>query len=337
MTVNTWFTAGDISVTLFEVPPDVDDGTITIGGPPVTLTSSAGRQNRRLTFNGTQGQSLHLMINNDSSLFNHVFVNQPSGFLLTRRLADNAPSKLLALGTLPVTGTYTVLTELYGLGDSVTLTLGVGTGDITGAIAPDGQPLTATIPTARQRAFYTFQGVAGQRMTLRASDATFANGRVFMSGTEVDCCWQELVNVTPETFTVNDLTTTGTQSVSVTPSFDFIGSIVLRLLPAPPDITGTINTNGSPVTLTTAPGQNASYTLQATSGQQLTMHFTNNTIGKIDVEIVKPNGMSQSFYMSSASNFDTSTLLIPNSGTYTIRINPYRANAGSVTFNVTSP
>lgn len=337
VTVNTWFTAGDLSVTLFEVPPDVDDGVITIGGPPVTQTATAIRQNRRLTFSGTQGQNLHIMISNNSSLFNHVFVNQPNGFLLTRRLADNAPTKLLPLGTLPATGTYTVLTELYGLGDNVTLTLREGSGELTGQIEPLGQPTIVTIPTARQSARYTFQGTAGQRMTLKAGNATFDTGRVFMSGTEVDCCWQELINVTPETFTVHDLTTTGPQSISVTPSFDFTGSITLRLLPAPPDVNGTISTNGPPVTVTTAPGQNAGYTLQAIGGQQLSLHFTNNTIGKIYVEVVKPNGVTQGFHINSANSFDTPALLIPTSGTYTIRINPYRTASGSVTFNVTSP
>lgn len=177
-------------------------------------------------------------------------------------------------------------------------------------------------------------------MTLKTSDLTFGRGSVSMSGTEVDCCEQSFVSddlLAPERFIVRDLTTTGTQSILVTPSFDFTGSITLRLLPAPADLTGTVTTNGSPVTVTTAAGQNASYTLQAVSGQQLTMHFTNNTTGRMYVEIVKPNGSSQSFHINSASSFDTPAFTVPNPGTYTIRINPYRTNAGSVTFNVTSP
>lgn len=340
LTLNTWFTPGDLSVTLYEVPADIDDGTISIGGSAVTVTSTAVRQNRRLTFSGTQGQTLYLLINNDSSLFNHEFVNQPTGFLLTRRLADNAAVKVLNLGTLPATGTYTILTELYGLNDSVTLSLREGSSDVTGVIVADGQPTVVTVPAARQRATYTFQGVVGQRMTLKSSDVTFAGGTVSMSGTEVDCCDQHLVGdypLTPERFNVHDLTTTGTQSVLVIPNFDFTGSVTLRLLPAPADLTGSVTTNGSPVTVTTAAGQNASYTLQAVGGQQLTMHFTNNTTGRIYVEIVKPNGSSQSFHVNSASSFDTPAFIVPNPGTYTIRINPYRTNAGSVTFSVTSP
>src|SRR6185503_16096026 len=221
VTVNTWFTAGDISVNLYEVPPDIDDGAITIGGPPVTLTSTATRQNRRLTFEGTQGQVLHLVINNNSSLFNHEFVNQPNGTVWTRRLADNAAVKVLGLGTLPATGTYTILTELYGLNDSVTLTLREGLSDVTGVITADGQPTVVTVPAARQRANYTFQSNAGQRMTLKSSDVTFGTGSVSMSGTEVDCCGQQFVGgdlITPERFNVRDLTTTGTQSILVTPN-----------------------------------------------------------------------------------------------------------------------
>ena len=339
LTLNTWFTPGDISVTLYDVPADIDDGTISIGGSAVTVTSTAVRQNRRLTFSGTQGQSLYLIINNDTSLFNHEFVNQPTGFLLTRRLADNAAVKILFLGTLPATGTYTILTELYGLNDSVTLSLREGSGDVTGVIVADGQPTVVTVPAARQRATYTFQGVTGQRMTLKSSDVTFGSGTVSMSGTEVDCCDQGFVGdgVTPERFNVRDLTTTGTQSVVVAPNFDFTGSVTLRLLPAPADLTGSVTTNGSPVTVTTAAGQNASYTLPAVAGQQITIHFTNNSTGRIYVEIVKPNGSSQSFHVNSASSFDTPAFIVPNPGTYTIRINPYRTNAGSVTFSVTSP
>ena len=340
VTVNTWFTVGDISVNLYEVPPDIDDGAITIGGPPVTLTSTATRQNRRLTFEGTQGQVLHLVINNNGSLFNHEFVNQPNGTVWTRRLADNAAVKVLGLGTLPATGTYTILTELYGLNDSVTLTLREGLSDVTGVITADGQPTVVTVPAARQRANYTFQGNAGQRMTLKSSDVTFGTGSVSMSGTEVDCCGQQFVGgdlITPERFNVRDLTTTGTQSILVTPNFDFTGSVTLRLLPSLPDITGSITANGASVNLTTVPGQNAVYTIQGTSGQRLTLHFTNNTIGKMYVEIISPTGSSQGFHVNGGSSFDVPTQVLPLPGTYTIRIDPYRTAAGSVTFSVTSP
>jgi hypothetical protein len=337
--IDTWFTAGEVATTLYEVPADVDDGVITIGGPPVTVTSTAPRQNRRLTFSGTQGQVVHMMINNDNSWLNHVFVNQPSGTNWTRRFADNAAQKLLGGVQLPVTGTYTVVTELFGTGDSVTLTLREGVGGVTGTIAPDGQPTIVTVPASRQRAFYTFDGVAGQRMTLKTNDATFTSGDVFMSGTVVDCCFQELVSVSvsPERFSVHDLTTTGPQAISVTPRFDFTGSVTLRLLGAPPDITGTIAPNGGPINLTTAPGQNASFILQGTTGQQLTLHFTNNTIGKINVEMISPTGTSQTFHVNAGSNFDLPTQVLPTPGTYTIRIDPYRTNAGTVTFSVTSP
>lgn len=338
--IDTWFTAGEITATLYEVPPDIDDGVITIGGPPVTVTSTGARQNRTLTFSGTQGQIVHMLINsNTNSWLNHVFVNQPSGANWTRRFADNAAQKFLGGFQLPATGTYTVVTELFGSGDSVTLTLREGTGEITGTIAPDGQPNIVTVPASRQFARYTFNGVAGQRMTLRTNDATFSSGNVNMSGTVIDCCAQSLVsvNVSPERFNVHDLTTTGTQFISVIPRFDFTGSVTLRLLGAPPDITGAITPDGSPVNLTTSPGQNASFTLQGTTGQQLTLRFTNNTIGKINVEMISPTGTSQAFHVNAGSNFDVPTQVLSTPGPYTIRIDPYRGNAGSVTFSVTSP
>ena len=336
--VDTWFIPGDISVSLYEVPPDINDGVIAIGGEPVTVTSTGPRENRVLTFNGTAGQVVHLMIQSNNSWLNHVFVNQPNGFVWNTRFADNSEVKLLEANPLPATGTYTVITELYQADESVTLTLREGPADVTGTIVADGQPTTVTVPVSRQNARYTFDGVVGQRMTLKASGVTFSTGSVGMSGDLVDCCLQHFVgSLLPERFSVRDLTTTGTQSIFINPDFDFTGSVTLRLLPGQSDITGTVTPNGPPVNLSTSPGQNASLTVQANGGQQLTLHFTNNTIGKISVELIKPNGSSLTFHVDSASNFDVPTVVIPSSGTYTLRIDPFRTSAGTVTFSVTSP
>jgi YD repeat-containing protein len=344
VTVNTWFTPGDISVSLYEVPPDINDGVITIGGPPVTVTSTGPRENRVLTFNGTQGQIVHMMIDSNNSWLNHVFVNQPSGFSWNRRFADDAKLRVLEAIALPATGTYTVITELYGVGDSVTLTLGEGGVDVRGTIAADGQPTIVTVPASRQNALFTFEGVAGQRVTLKTSDVTygpFGTGTVGMSGDVVDCCGQHFIGgdlVTPERFQVRDLTTTGTQSIFVNPNFDFIGSVTLRLSNSQPDITGTtLTVNGPPVSFSTVPGQNAVYTVEGSSGQQLTLHFTNNTMGKIIVEVIRPDDSPLSFHVNSGASFDMPTFVLPFAGTYKIRIDPYRNNTGSVTFNVTSP
>lgn len=340
--VDTWEDPGSITFDLYEVPPDVPAGTITIGGPPVTVTSTAPRQNRTLTFNGTTGQMVHLKIDNDNSWLNLVWIFRPDGFLLNRRLADAAATKLVEGATLPMSGAYTILTEFFGAGDSVTLHLAEGSGDLTGTIAMDGQPVTINVPTSRQIARYSFTATPGQRVGLRRTDITMPSGVIGLSGTDTECCFQAFVKSEgrgSDRFSVNLLPSTGTQFlVSVDPEFDFTGGGTLRLFPVPPDLTGTIAVNGPPVNLTTTtPGQNASLTFQGTTGQQVTLHVTNNTIGKIVFEITRPTGLQQSYWIDSGASFDLPTQLLPTPGTYVISVNPLRANTGTVTLTATSP
>ena len=100
--MDTWDGVGNITFDLYEVPADVDDGQIEIGDPPTTVTSTAARQNRQLTFEGTQGQVVHLKINNDNSWLNHVWIYRPDGLVLNRRFADAAGAKVIEAIALAV-------------------------------------------------------------------------------------------------------------------------------------------------------------------------------------------------------------------------------------------
>jgi YD repeat-containing protein len=338
--VDTWKTAGTYTFNLYEVPADVSDGTISIGGSPVTVTATAERQNRTLTFTGTAGQTVYLKIDNNNSWLNLVSIIRPDGVQLNRRLADNAASKIIETTTLPTTGTYTILTELFGTDDSVTLTLGQGSSDITETIAVDGQPVTINVPTSRQAAKYTFNVTAGQRTALQRSDVTMPAGNV-TAGVDLECCSQELVHAgQPGGFSLYQWANTNTQVVSVRPNFDFTGGVTVRLFDVPPDLTGTLTINGSPVTLTTTtPGQNAKLTMDGSTGQQVTLHITNNTVGKITIEITKPSvsELPLTYYLDSGASFDLTPVVLPTPGTYRVSVNPWRANMGTVTISATSP
>src|SRR6185295_3590106 len=56
---------GVMTTILYDVPPD-PSGTIVIGGPPVTLTTTTPGQNGRLNFDGTAGQKVTLVISNQT-------------------------------------------------------------------------------------------------------------------------------------------------------------------------------------------------------------------------------------------------------------------------------
>jgi YD repeat-containing protein len=340
--INTFNDSGSMTFNLYEVPPDVNDGTISIGGPPVTVTSTAERQNRRLTFEGTAGQVINLKVNNGTSLLNNVWIYRPDGVRLTGKRADAAEMSVTAdLGPLPVSGTYSIVAELFVVGDAVTLNLGSGSSDVTGTVTLDGQPTTITVPAANQNARFSFNSTAGQRIAMRTSNVTIKEAQVSISGQELECCLQNFVaneGRGTERFSVRQVTTTGPNAVVVDPFSDYTGSVTTRLWDVPADVTATITPNGPPVTVTTTtPGQNAVLTFNGATGQQVTIHVTNNTVGAVTIEFLRPTGAYHSFYLTSGGAFDIPVQALPTPGAYSIIINPDRANTGSVTVSVTSP
>jgi hypothetical protein len=161
------------------------------------------------------------------------------------------------------------------------------------------------------------------------------------AGVDLECCSQELVHAgQPGGFSLYQWANTNTQVVSVRPNFDFTGGVTVRLFDVPPDLTGTLTINGSPVTVTTTtPGQNAKLTMDGSTGQQVTLHITNNTVGKITIEITKPSvsELPLTYYLDSGASFDLTPVVLPTPGTYRVSVNPWRANMGTVTISATSP
>jgi hypothetical protein len=134
------------------------------------------------------------------------------------------------------------------------------------------------------------------------------------------------------------LPTTGTYSILIDPSSTNTGSMTVTLYDVPPDVTGTATIGGSAVTATiTTPGLNGYLTFSGTSGQQVTVHVTNNTIGYTYVTLLNPDNTTLTSAATSASSFDLSTQTLPTTGMYTIKIDPNATNIGSMNISVTSP
>ncbi len=110
---------GSITLTLFDVPPDTT-GSIAIGGPAVTVTTTGVGQNGRLTFQGSAGQQVTVQPSTSMPGLNWTSVLQPDGGKIASHYNSNQFS-----ATLPVAGIYTILVDPAGLNVgsmSVTLT-----------------------------------------------------------------------------------------------------------------------------------------------------------------------------------------------------------------------
>jgi YD repeat-containing protein len=103
---------GSVSVTLYNV---VDaSGTLTIGGSPVTVTTTVPGQNASLTFSGAANQqaTVHFTGNTiPASACVSVSLRKPDGTTLTSLSNQCGTSFNLASQTLPVSGTYTVFID----------------------------------------------------------------------------------------------------------------------------------------------------------------------------------------------------------------------------------
>jgi YD repeat-containing protein len=154
-----------LTATLYNVPPDVS-ATITPNGPPVTVTTMAVGQNAKVTFPGTQGQRVNLIVSNSTySSTPNVTITGP-----------NYPGTGLSMNppiTLPQSGIYTIYVQTTnGSTGSVTLTLYVVPADVTGSVTINGAAFPVAITGFGQNAEITFSGTANQSVTVQLTGDT---------------------------------------------------------------------------------------------------------------------------------------------------------------------
>jgi hypothetical protein len=313
----------------------------------VTVTTTTPGQNSKLTFNGTAGQRVSLTASNitiPGCPGSRISILKPDGTELTG--ANPCGSTLfLDVQTLPVNGTYTILVNPNSSATGqATLTLYDVPADFTGTITPGGSSVTVTTTTPGQNAKLTFNGTAGQRVSLIASNITIPGcpgSRISIlkpDGTELtgaNPCGSTLF------LDVQTLPVNGTYTILVDANGAATGQATITLYDVPADVTGPIVPNGDPVTVTiTTPGQNANLTFSGAAGQQVSVLASGITFPGCPssrISILKPDGTELAGTNPCGSSLSLGNQTLPVAGTYTIRVNPNGANTGSATLTLTSP
>src|SRR5262249_18896345 len=251
---------------------------------------------------------------------------------------QNSSTGFIDVQTLPVDGAYTVFIDPQGayIGN-MTLSLN-NVVDLTGPITTDGSPVTKTFRVPGQNATLSFTGTASQKVSLNITGVTVFDSYIYIKkpdGTTVAST--RVQNSSTGFIDVQTLPVDGAYTVFIDPQGAYTGSMTL-VLSNVVDVTGTITIGGSPVTVNiTAPGQNAQLTFDGTSGQQVTVRITNNTITESTVLLLKPDGATLASCVFCGGNFNLATQTLPTTGTYTISIDPRFAYVGSMSVSVTSP
>lgn len=312
-------------------------GTITPDGPPVTITIAAPGQEGWLTFGGVAGQILNVQTTNRtipcSVGGNDILLLKPDGTTLASSGGCSSGGSIGRV-MLPTAGTYTIhLMPPFGSTGSLTLAISTIV-DVKGTITAGGAPVTVTTTVPLQEAWLTINAATGQNVTLNVTCSGTCGGWVNLlapDGTGVTTI------AFPAFMDVTALSLPGTYTLQVQPNGP--GTETLQLY-APTDVTGSLTIGGPSVTVNiTTPGQNARLTFSGATGQQVTLHGTNNSIYSVTVAILNPDGSTLRTidYNPNITSLDYPTQTLPTTGTYTVLIDPDFAYIGSITLNLTSP
>jgi hypothetical protein len=325
---------GSMTLRLYDVPPDAG-GTLT-AGTPQTLTSSVPGQNMRPTFDGRAGERISLALT--AGIGANVSILAADGTAIGGTTYVGALGGFVDTRSLPAAGNYTVLVDPQDAATgSTTLTLYDVPPDAGGALVPGGAPQSVALGTPGQNARFSFDGHAGQRVSLRLFGSTISSATVAIlkpDGTTLGP--NAFVGTSGGFLDTRTLPVDGTYAITLDPQGAATGTISLALADVPPDLTQSIAPGGPAVTIgPVVAGQNGRLPFDARAGQRVSLRLTGTTITNSYVSILKPDGtaLGASSFVSAPGGFlDTRT--IPADGTYTVLLDPIDAATGSATLTL---
>jgi uncharacterized protein YhfF len=168
---------GSMTLTLHTVPPDVT-GSISAGGAPVTVTTTALGQNAQVSFTATAGQRISLemtdvTVGTSSCCSSRVSIVRSNGTNLVAPTFVGTNGGFIDTKTVTTTGTHMIVFDPQDeASGSVTLRLYDVPADASGTLSIGGPPSSFSVGTPGQNARLTFAGTAGRMVTLTASGVT---------------------------------------------------------------------------------------------------------------------------------------------------------------------
>lgn len=210
----------------------------------------------------------------------------------------------------------------------------------TGRMSVGGQT-TVTQAIAGKHALVTFAGQKGQRIALRLDTAASAFGTMFLyAPTGLTVGPSSGVSVASKGMldTVT-LPATGIYTVHLTPSGGTTSASLL-IYQVAADTTDAISTSGPAVTVTTTtPGQNHYLTFSGTAGQRVSLRTTNPTYptgfgAYISIRGPAGDNLQAPAYAFAPSGGYLDALTLPDTGTYTILVDPDLWGVGQATLRL---
>lgn len=323
---------GNAKLALYNAPDLL--GNIMIDQMAVTPTLSVPGQRALYTFNASAGQWVNLGLTGVSIASSTVSMLKPDGSKLTSTTIGPSGGSLDPATALPETGTYTIVVDpVSNHTGSMTLAL---SSPVTGTIALDGAPATVSLNKPGKTARYTFNGNAGQWVSLGLTAVGLTASSISLVNSDGTTLASTTVGTAGGALEIaNPLPTTGPYTVLVRPGGPYTGNMTLTLST---EVSDSLKINAAPrAIMISRAGQNGRYTFAGNANQQVTIKVTNNTIGNVTVNIYTPSGVLQAGATSSAASFTLNPVMLATTDTYTITINPVMTETGNVHLQVTNP
>ncbi|MCI0339248.1 MAG: IPT/TIG domain-containing protein [Acidobacteria bacterium] len=337
-------------------------GRINFGESLIIPTSPSPDMVALINFDGVAGQRVSLMADEliYSTLGSPPFVTisliSPSSETVSSLPVTNhadlplvPPFGFLEPFTLPATGSYTLQVDPRVNNYGVTIRLYDVPADLIGQIDPSGSPQPFFPAAPGQNARLTFNGAAGQRISLRATQPVATVITTDLAIIKPDGTNLVSVNfdfkhfIEPLTLPVN-----GAYTILVDERYNKTRPTTVSLYDQPPDLTGSLTIGGASVELDFGvPGQIANLAFNLAATQTIKIPLRDNTIGDLDTEsifyptnsrisIINSSGTTVFSTNWSFSNGDVDNVPSLPAGNYMLRIDPDRAGVGRIKVSLVS-
>jgi tartrate dehydratase alpha subunit/fumarate hydratase class I-like protein len=331
---------GASTVTVYSVPADVEE-TTSIDSTVSVPTGTPG-QNAQVTFDAVEGQRVSMRTNQSGygSINLAVRVWTPSGELLWSAVNNFGSGVYFDIKEMPETGTYTVDLDPkeHRVGTSTVILWEVPP-DVEDTVTVGGDPVTVETGTPGQNAYLTFDADQGERVSMKLSQSGYGSTnltvRVYApSGSQL---WANTGFGGSVYFDVTEMPETGTYTIFIDPEVDRTGSATTTLWSVPPDVETSMSVGEEITVVTDTPGQNAYVTFDAEAGNPVKLKVAQSGYGStnLTVRVYKPSGGQLWGNTGFGSSVTFGPTAMPETGTYTIFIEPEGSTTGSATITLT--
>jgi hypothetical protein len=332
-------TTGTITFTVYNVPNDVGSPTpisitpaqTVVGGAAAATITTPG-QDAWFSFNGTAGQRIAFKVAGSFIKSGSLDVTDPSDSPLGGTIAFGVTGGWGDPLTLPSTGTYKIRAAVNGVSTgSIVISAFIVPADATSSVVASGPATTVATSIPGQNMRVTFAGTAGHGAMVQVTASTIAGTVKILRADGTTVLGSSTVSSAGGLIDSTTLPASETYTVLVDPKTSGTGTVSVRVLDVPADVSGSLPLTGvQQVYTTTAPGQNITLTMSAAAGQRIALWITGPSFSG-SIKITRPDATQMLSKTFNAAGTFVDATAVTVSGTHTIKIDPSASGFGNVT------